>query len=379
MSGLNSTFWRPPDNTRRRRLALRRRPGRRQRSAGSTRLSRFTAVTWRRRNRPLQTLNNGGLREGPESTERAFRRALDAGSDVLEIDVRLTKDGTYVVWHGTELDNVKVREIPDSVLSRTTSQNTITKHQWKDLEGRSWVADPDNAEEQAGFLSHLGRSLLLLLPQAIRRWIGFPAANLSQVPEDSDRSLLSLEQLLALVPRVALNIEVKGSPGPAKLMELRDMLESHGEGRQVVLAFSSPFLLGRFRRLDRALPTSFSAIGSVLFKIPGILRLAAFAVDFDRRAFQTSHRFLRRGTVRRLHRFGVPVHVFITPVLFLRGLDESPNSPSREILFKILRLDVDGIMTDRPSHIRRLIAEWQEQGSRRGSIREAAKPSSNDA
>jgi glycerophosphoryl diester phosphodiesterase len=55
---------------------------------------------------PLLFAHRGGAREFPESTKEAFRKAYDLGTDVLELDVQLTKDKKIVVWHGPKLDNV---------------------------------------------------------------------------------------------------------------------------------------------------------------------------------------------------------------------------------------------------------------------------------
>jgi len=50
---------------------------------------------------PILFAHRGGVLEAPESTARAFRYALDvAKADVLELDVQMTRDGRFVVWHG---------------------------------------------------------------------------------------------------------------------------------------------------------------------------------------------------------------------------------------------------------------------------------------
>ncbi|MEM2740118.1 MAG: glycerophosphodiester phosphodiesterase [Candidatus Bathyarchaeia archaeon] len=40
----------------------------------------------------------------PENTLRAFRRAIDMKADMIEADVRLSKDGIPVVIHNGSLD-----------------------------------------------------------------------------------------------------------------------------------------------------------------------------------------------------------------------------------------------------------------------------------
>ena len=61
--------------------------------------------------KPLIFAHRGGALEAPESTLRAFTYAKDvAGADILELDVHLTKDGKFVVWHGPDLDNVYINK-----------------------------------------------------------------------------------------------------------------------------------------------------------------------------------------------------------------------------------------------------------------------------
>jgi len=53
--------------------------------------------------------HRGGVLEVPEGTQKAFEYARDeAGVDILELDVQLTRDRQFVVWHGPGLDNVLI-------------------------------------------------------------------------------------------------------------------------------------------------------------------------------------------------------------------------------------------------------------------------------
>ena len=52
--------------------------------------------------------HRGASAELPENTLPAFERAIELGADVIEADVRLTKDGTPLCLH-------------DATLERTTS------------------------------------------------------------------------------------------------------------------------------------------------------------------------------------------------------------------------------------------------------------------
>ena len=54
---------------------------------------------------PLLIAHRGGSKIAPENTMAAFRAAVHTwGSDMLELDVRATKDGRIVVIHDATVD-----------------------------------------------------------------------------------------------------------------------------------------------------------------------------------------------------------------------------------------------------------------------------------
>jgi glycerophosphoryl diester phosphodiesterase len=54
--------------------------------------------------RPLVSAHRGFSTKAPENTMPALRAAFDAGADLIEIDVRLTRDGTLVLMHDAGVD-----------------------------------------------------------------------------------------------------------------------------------------------------------------------------------------------------------------------------------------------------------------------------------
>jgi glycerophosphoryl diester phosphodiesterase len=54
--------------------------------------------------RPLVVAHRGASIEAPENTIEAFERAVDAGADAVEFDVRITADGSAVVMHDPDVD-----------------------------------------------------------------------------------------------------------------------------------------------------------------------------------------------------------------------------------------------------------------------------------
>jgi glycerophosphoryl diester phosphodiesterase len=63
-------------------------------------------VTDEGRRLPLAIAHRGDPRAAPENTIGAFRAAVDAGADMVELDLKAATDGTIVVVHDDELDRV---------------------------------------------------------------------------------------------------------------------------------------------------------------------------------------------------------------------------------------------------------------------------------
>lgn len=69
---------------------------------------------------PLQIAHRGGAGLWPENTMAAFRRAMEAGADGIELDVHLTKDGKLVVHHDESLKPAIARGPDGQWLTRPT-------------------------------------------------------------------------------------------------------------------------------------------------------------------------------------------------------------------------------------------------------------------
>ncbi|MGA1570783.1 MAG: glycerophosphodiester phosphodiesterase [Ilumatobacteraceae bacterium] len=72
---------------------------------------------------PAIFAHRGARRVAPENTEAAFQMAVELGADGIELDVRLTADGSAVIHHdaaledGRNLYELPLRDLPDSVPS----------------------------------------------------------------------------------------------------------------------------------------------------------------------------------------------------------------------------------------------------------------------
>jgi glycerophosphoryl diester phosphodiesterase len=93
---------------------------------------------------PLLFAHRGGALEVPESTVMGFNHALnEAKADVLELDVQLTCDGEFVVWHGPRLDNVRIEGENNCPAERPRERRKIYHYNWNELNKKAWVANPE--------------------------------------------------------------------------------------------------------------------------------------------------------------------------------------------------------------------------------------------
>ena len=89
---------------------------------------------------PLIIAHRGDSAHAPENTLAAFQKAIEAGADGIEFDVRLTRDGEVVVFHDSSLARITGRK--GRVLQFTAAE-------LKELDSGSWFnrRHPEIADE----------------------------------------------------------------------------------------------------------------------------------------------------------------------------------------------------------------------------------------
>jgi glycerophosphoryl diester phosphodiesterase len=140
---------------------------------------------------PLLIAHQGGDDEFPSNTLYAYRRALRAGADMLELDVGVTRDGHVVVLH-------------DTTVNRTTNgHGTVsskTLQEIKRLDAAYWFSrrGPDHYRHGRRRGAYPLRGIATGKRKPPK---GFTAADL-RVP--------TLREVLRAFPHTPINIEIKG-------------------------------------------------------------------------------------------------------------------------------------------------------------------------
>lgn len=289
---------------------------------------------------PIIFGHRGGVLEAPESTVKAFVHALEvARVDVLELDVQLTRDGRFVVWHGPDLNNVRIEDADDRPAKRNKDRKKIYDYDWAELDGRAWVADPT--------VKSLDENQI----------------DLSGVPKEEDRRLLLFDDFLGRFPNAPLNIELKESfkrhinDSDRKglkdnIRAFLDILNADLGSRIKVVVSAKDEYIDEFRdQSGEKYPTGLSTKEQLI--------LHFFGMKMKNRALETvhSHLFTTRRVVDQVRGAGGATYVFLTEFgPFFPALDE--HEPSEKDIFEILDRGVDGIMTDRPKSVRDIMDRW---------------------
>jgi glycerophosphoryl diester phosphodiesterase len=271
--------------------------------------------------RVLRYGHQGGAREAPSSTMFAFHQALANGADALEMDVHRAADGVLVVCH-------------DETIDRTTNFSgridSLTVQELRRADNAHWWAPGHQA-------------IFGLRPEE------YPLRG--RAPGDSSLSIALLSEVLEAFPDVFLNFDIKGGAVPYEA-ELATVLRAYDRSDDVIVASFNDSALQRFRTAAPEIHTSASSdetwtIARALGPLgdPSTVEIPHGVV-----ALQVPYRFEPNGPalfdapfVRRAHDAGLAVHVWTI---------DDPHE-----MHELLDFDVDGIVTDCPSVLTRVLQE----------------------
>lgn len=317
---------------------------------------------------PILFAHRGGACEVPESTWAAFEHAaINAKVDILELDVQLTKDNKVVVWHGPNLDNVWIEGLSPSLAQREQKKKTdIIQFRWGELKNRAWVIEPvystveDIREEE---VKKIPQRQLMLLSDFLD--------NVKRFDTDEKKIPINIEMKGEKIPGISsskfLNSEI--------MRTFVELLEARGNGRTILIASTKKRVLDRFVEMGGRFPINVPMSEQLVYftKVrPWYLRAAGWllqifpsirrGIDLRGRAFQTSHHLLTQSLVDEVHKAHGAIHVFLTKFAFFKPLIQDKTMDEQVLktaLFTLFKTGVDGIMTDYPLLVSRVLNEWK--------------------
>jgi glycerophosphoryl diester phosphodiesterase len=289
--------------------------------------------------KPLNIAHQGGEIEAPSDTLYAFKTARDKGADVIETDVHLTADGRVVVLH-------------DETVDRTTngsgSVEQMTLAQIKQLDAAYWfIADEGTVHDESR-------------PASDFTWRGVATGD-KRPPkrfEPNDFTIPTLDELLTAFPDVWLNIELKPTVAMTGRLEaaVAELLRAHGRTDDVIVASFNDQSVELFKALapdvHTAVPTAQVAAfwASSQGALPG-------SPNPQHVAFQVPESFegltvVTPDFVSDAHANNLAVHVWT--------VNDAAD------MHRFLDYGADGIMTDRPTLLERVLAERRRGAKRAG-------------
>jgi len=261
--------------------------------------------------KPRNFAHRGGRFVVPENTVHGFRRSLEIGTDILETDVYLTKDGHVVVLH-------------DRTVDRTTNGSgnvkEMTLAELKQLDA-AYRFSPDRGK------TFPDRGKAITIP--------------------------TVDEVFREFPNTPINIEIKDAD-PLIVKPLADLIRKYSREKLTVVVSSHESALKRFRELSPETYTGFtpSEASRLVFLTPEdekTYQAPAVAIQVPMKARDIE--VVTPETVALAHRLGLEVHVF--------------TINNEETMRRLVRMGVDGIMTDRPDLLKeviRLEAEAKQEG-----------------
>jgi len=284
---------------------------------------------------PLNIAHQGGEDEFPSNTMYAFKRAIRAGADMLELDVGVTRDNQVIVMHDTTVDG------------KTNGHGEVrsfTLRQIRRLDAAYWFSP------RAPHYDHS------------RPARGYPfrgiATGRRRPPRGysaSDFRVPTLVEVLRAFPRTPINIEIKGRTKREDLSEylanarvLARLLRNSPRRDLIVVSFKQE-AVDLFHRLAPKIPLAPGIAGSVDFLLHKV-RPTRGTVAFQ---LPVTYDYPGLGLVAvasptfigAAHKAGYAWHVWFG--------DRDPDAPAT--WRKLVDLCVDGIMTSRPVALHRFL------------------------
>ena len=257
--------------------------------------------------------HQGGAREGPSNTLHAMKLALAAGADGLEVDVHCTRDQRVVLIH-------------DARLERTTNGSGEVKGKSLDelrrLDAAFWwvPGEVDNHDPATPVERYELRG---------------------RAPADEELRIPTLDELLERHPSTPLTIEVKSAAAVEPLVRL---LRQRSRSGDVIVTSFKDSVVRQLHRADPDLPLAPGRAWNLWFLSRVRLRIPPRESSYAAVQLPVSFKFvpvLDQRLVAAARRAGMAVHAWT--------IDEEDE------MRQLIAMGVDGIMTDRPTVLSRVL------------------------
>ena len=298
------------------------------------------ANPWIQKRAPLNIAHQGGEDEFPSNTLYAFRKAVRAGADMLELDIGVTKDDKVIVMHDTTVDG------------KTNGHGTVaskTLAQIKRLDAAYWFASTraDHYGHDHPASAYRLRGIATGRRPAPK---GFTAADF-RVP--------TLNEVMRAFPRTPINIEIKGrDDAEAQFLHNADLLAALLKGtkrRDLIVVSFKQEAVDRFHKLDPKIDTApgIGGFGNWLSGQspgPGVV---AFQVPITYVFGGTPLDITTAANVAHAHRDGYAWQNWFG--------DGDPDAPAT--WRKLIDMCVDGTMTSHPRAYERVLSMHKRPAS----------------
>jgi glycerophosphoryl diester phosphodiesterase len=285
--------------------------------------------------RPLNIAHQGGEDEFPSNTTFAFRQAVKAGADMLELDIGVTKDNKVVVMHDTTVDG------------KTNGRGTVaskTLGQIRTLDAAYWFSrrGPDHYEH--------GR------PRSAYPFRGV-ATGARKPPKGSSASdfrVPTLTEVMKAFPRTPINVEIKGrTPDEADAEYVRNAevlarLLRNTKRRDLIVASFRQKALDRFHSLVPRIDLSPGLDGVANWLLAGGspgAGVVAFQVPITTRVGGTLLEVTTKANVTRAHGEGYAWQNWFS--------DDDRDAPGT--WRSLVDMCVDGIMSSHPVALQKVL------------------------
>jgi glycerophosphoryl diester phosphodiesterase len=285
------------------------------------------ANPWIQKRAPLNIAHQGGEDEFPSNTLYAFRKAVRAGADMLELDIGVTKDGKVIVMHDTTVDG------------KTNGHGTVaskTLAQIRRLDAAYWFAPAKD--------DHYGHDH----PTSAYRLRGI-ATGRRPAPKGftaTDFRVPTLSEVMRAFPHTPINVEIKGRTPKEDLSEYLQnanvlaRLLKHTRRRDLIVVSFKQEAVERFHKLAPRIDTA-PGIGGfadwLTGKSPGA-GVVAFQVPITYAFGSTLLDITTAENVARAHTEGYAWQNWFG--------DGDPDAPAT--WRKLIDMCVDGTMTSHP-------------------------------